>query len=254
VGLKNMIVKKQTTIGSWITIGDPIVAEVMAGAGFDWLTVDMEHSAITIKEAQDLIRVISLSGVVPFVRVGENNAGMIKRVMDAGAYGVIVPMVNSKEDAEKAVASVKYPPLGNRGVGLARAHSYGFTFADYKKWNENESVVIAHIEHIEAIENLEDILDTEGIDGTIIGPYDLSGSLGHPGELDHPEVKKALEKYEAVCAKKNMPKGSHVIPPNAKELKKKIEKGYTFLAWSLDTLFLGTACREGMKNIKGELA
>jgi len=253
VGLKNMIVKKKTTIGSWITVGDPIVTEIMANAGFDWLTVDMEHSAITISEAQNLIRVIELSGVIPLVRVGENDANEIKRAMDAGAHGVIVPMVNSKGDAEKAVEAVKYPPLGKRGVGLARAQAYGFDFEGYKKWSENESIVIAQIEHIEAIENIEEILNADGIDGTIIGPYDLSGSIGYPGEFDRPEVKRALDRYEAVCNKLNRPKGAHVISPCEDELKNKIESGYSFLAWSLDTLFLGTACRKVVKKIKGDI-
>jgi len=126
--LKDKLKKKELTLGSWITIGDQIVAEIMANSGFDWLTIDMEHSAITLDIAQDLIRTIKLSKCVPLVRVGENNPLIIKRVLDAGAYGVIVPMVNSREDAEKAVNSVKYPPKGFRGVGLARAQNYGFSF------------------------------------------------------------------------------------------------------------------------------
>src|SRR3990172_12592200 len=121
VNLKEKLKQNKLTIGSWITIGNSSIAEIMAKAGFDWLTVDMEHSAITLHQAQQLIQIIELSGVVPLVRVGENSPNLIKRVMDAGAYGVIVPMVNSKEDAEKAVNAVKYPPVGNRGVGLARA-------------------------------------------------------------------------------------------------------------------------------------
>ena len=129
--LKERLRKKEVTIGSWITLGHPSVAEIMAKAGFDWLTVDMEHSAITLHQAQQLIQVIELSGVVPLVRVGENDPNLIKRVMDAGAHGVIVPMVNSKEDAEKAVRSVKYPPRGFRGVGLARAQKYGADFEGF---------------------------------------------------------------------------------------------------------------------------
>ena len=126
--LKERLRKKEVTVGSWITLGHPSVAEIMAHSGFDWLTVDMEHSAITLHQAQQLIQVIELSGVVPLVRVGENDPNLIKRVMDAGAHGVIVPMVNSKEEAEKAVRSVKYPPKGSRGVGLARAQKYGADF------------------------------------------------------------------------------------------------------------------------------
>lgn len=134
--LKTKFVRREITIGSWITIGHQAVAEIMAGAGFDWLTVDMEHSAITLDIAQQLIQTIDLCGCIPLVRVGENNANLIKRVMDAGAYGVIIPMVNTKEDAERAVDAVKYPPIGKRGVGLARAQKYGLGFEEYKKWLE----------------------------------------------------------------------------------------------------------------------
>ena len=141
--LKDKLKRGELSFGSWITVGNPIIAEVMAVSGFEWLTIDMEHSAITLKDAQDLIRTIELSGSVPLVRVGEKNPNLIKRVMDAGAHGIIVPMVNNKEDADLAVRSVRYPPEGNRGVGLARAQQYGFGFEIYKEKLLSNSIVIA---------------------------------------------------------------------------------------------------------------
>ena len=199
--LKAKLMANQLTIGSWITLSNTAVAEIMAGAGFDWLAIDLEHSAITIGEAQQLIQIIELSRVVPLVRIGNNDPYLIKRVMDAGAHGVIVPMVNTKADAENAVSAVKYPPLGRRGVGLARAQGYGLEFEKYKKWINKESIVIAQVEHITAIENLEEILDIPEIDGTIIGPYDLSASLGVPGEFNQQKVMNAVSAYERVCRK-----------------------------------------------------
>ena len=243
MNLKNKLKKRELTIGSWITIGHTVVAEIMARAGYDWLTVDMEHSAITLDIAQDLIRVIELCGVVPLVRVGENNTNHIKRVMDAGAHGVIVPMVNSKDDAEKAVASVQYPPKGFRGVGLARAQKYGADFEGYKKWNEQESIVIVQIEHIKAVENLEAILSVPGVDGFIIGPYDLSGSLGVPGQFDHPEMLKALNRVKEVSKKMNALPGFHVIPPEVEAFQEKVLEGYKFVAHSLDSLMLSVQSR-----------
>lgn len=243
MNLKDKLRKRKLTIGSWITIGHTVVAEIMAKAGYDWLTVDMEHSAITLDIAQDLIRVIDLCGVVPLVRVGVNDPNMIKRVMDAGAHGVIVPMVNSRADAEKAVASVQYPPKGFRGVGLARAQKYGSDFEGYKKWNERESIVIVQVEHIKAVENLEDILSVEGVDGFIIGPYDLSGSLGVPGQFDHPEVISALARVKEVTEKMNALSGFHVIPPEKETLQEKIKEGYKFIAYSLDILMLSAQSR-----------
>ena len=125
------------TRGSWITLAHPSIAEIQAKAGFDWLAVDLEHSVLTIREAEELIRMIDLCGVVPLVRLTSNDANQIKRVMDAGAHGVIVPMVNSALDAITAIEAVKYPPQGKRGVGLARAQDYGESFSDYWSWQES---------------------------------------------------------------------------------------------------------------------
>ena len=252
--LKTKLGSRELTIGSWITIGSPIVAEIMAQAGYDWLTIDLEHSAITIAQAQDLIRVIELCGVAPLVRVGENDLTVIKRVMDAGAHGVIVPMVNSKEEAEKAVKAVKYPPVGFRGVGLARAQKYGQNFEGYKSWNLNESVVIVQVEHIRAVENLETILHVDGVDGFIIGPYDLSASLGHPGEFNHPEVLTALERVKTVAIKHNALMGFHVIPTDVETLLDKVKEGYKFLAHSIDILFLGNGSHNSLAAIKSEVS
>ena len=248
--LKEKLQKKQLTVGSWLTIGNPIVAEIMARSGYDWLTVDMEHSVISLKEAQDLIRVIELCGISPLVRVGHNQPNLIKRVMDAGAHGVIVPMVNSREDAKQAVGSVKYPPLGFRGVGLARAQNYGASFAAYKEWNQQQSIVIVQIEHIKAVENLEAILTVDGVDGFMIGPYDLSGSLGVPGQFDHPDVLAALSHVQQVSKKLNALSGFHVIPPEITSLNEKISDGYKFIAHSLDILLLGEQSRVVGQYIK----
>ncbi len=249
VGLKKNLRDRKFTAGSWITIGDASIAELMAQANFDWLVVDMEHSAITIDKAQDLIRTIDLAGSEPLVRVGENDPTLIKRVMDAGASGVIVPMVNSSSDAEKAVRSVRYPPQGARGVGLTRAQGYGFKFPEYRAKVNRESVVIVQIEHIDAIENLESILAVDGVDGSIIGPYDLSGSLGYPGEFDRPSVKQAISKYEEVCRKMRKPKGFHVVQPDPKRALELKRKGYSFVAIGIDTLYLGTKAREVLKQV-----
>lgn len=248
--LKEKLRNKELTLGSWITLGHPAIAEMMAQAGFDWLTVDMEHSAITEHQAQQLIQTIELCGVTPLVRVGHNDPTIIKRVMDAGSHGVIVPMVNSREEAQRAVASVKYPPLGFRGVGLARAQKYGADFEGYRQWNESQSVVIVQVEHIKAVENLEAILSVEGVDGFIVGPYDLSGSLGVPGQFDHPEVVAALDRVKEVTARLGAVSGFHVISDDPAQTAQKIEEGYRFVAYSLDILFLGNSCRNGLKKLK----
>ena len=145
--LKRKLQNKERTIGSWITLGNTGIAEIMANIGFDWLVVDLEHSMISIEVAGELIRVIDLAGVSPLVRLTSNQPDQIKRVMDAGAHGIIVPMVNKRTDAEKAVEAVHYAPHGNRGVGLARAQGYGDQFNEYVEWQEEGPVVIVQIEH-----------------------------------------------------------------------------------------------------------
>ena len=138
-----------TKIGSWITLNDPAIAEIMADAGFDWLCVDMEHSVIDFFEAKQIIIAIQSKGLKAFVRIGENNSLLMKRILDIGADGIIVPSVNSLKEAKKAVDAFKYPPMGKRGVGLSRAQGYGFTFEHYKDNLCKELTLILQIEHIE---------------------------------------------------------------------------------------------------------
>jgi 2-dehydro-3-deoxyglucarate aldolase len=249
--LKQRLRSGDTTVGSWITLAHPAIAELMARAGFDWLVVDLEHSVITIREAEELIRIIELCGVAPLVRLSANDPVQIKRVMDAGAHGVVVPMVNTAEQASQAVSAVKYPPQGTRGVGLARAQGYGQRFEEYKAWVEQHSVVIVQIEHIRAVDNLDRILAVPGVDGFIVGPYDLSGSLGVPGEFGHPSVLAALEKIRITAESMRVMSGFHVVHPSHEDVKAKMRAGYRFIGYSLDTLLLGEMCRTGLRLIKG---
>ena len=241
---------KNFSLGSWITLNHNSIAEIMSSSGFDWLCVDMEHSVTDYSEAQMLIATIQSKGIKAYVRVGENNNRIIKRVLDAGADGIIVPMVNSKEDAIDAVKSVKYPPLGTRGVGLARAQGYGFDFENYKNNKADNIKLIVQIEHIDAVNNLEDILSLDGIDGTFIGPYDLSGSMGKPGNYNDDDVIEIIRKYEETAKKYNKLIGYHIIEPDYNLVNEKVESGYNFIAFSLDTLFLGTIIRNQIKKIK----
>ncbi len=237
-------------IGSWITLNNSSIAEIMADAGFDWLCIDLEHTITDYAEAQQLILAIQSKGIKAFVRVGDNNSRIIKRILDAGADGIIVPSVNSAAEAKRAVNSIKYPPIGTRGVGLARAQGYGFGFESYRDGKAKEIKLIVQIEHINAINELDAIIQTEGVDGTFIGPYDLSGSLGKPGQWDEPEVKKAIEIYEVTAKKYNKIMGFHVVPPNYELVEEKIKKGYNFIAFGFDAIFLGTMVRNQLKMIK----
>ncbi len=236
--LKKRISAKELTVGSWLSFGYPSVCEIMATAGFDWMVVDMEHTAIDMSQALQLIQIIDLAGCVPLVRVGENDPLAIKRAMDAGAHGVIVPMVNTPAEARKAVSAVRYPPLGTRGVGLGRAHAYGLGFEQYRAWAEEETILIVQIEHIEGVENLEEILAVEGVDGFIVGPYDLSGSLGRPGDFAHPAVAHALETVRRIMKESPKVGGYHVVHSSQAEFVERIDQGYKFIAYGDDMVFL----------------
>lgn len=246
---KNLFIKNKVALGSWITLAHPAIAEIMANAGFDWLAVDLEHSVINIREAEELIRIIELSGVTPLVRLTSNNPSLIKRVMDAGAHGIIVPMVNSAEDAKQAVHSAKYPPSGKRGVGLARAQKYGADFKAYKEWQEDGSIIIVQIEHINAVNNFKDILSVPGIDGFIVGPYDLSGSIGIPGEFSHPKFLEAMKNIGEISKEMDAIGGVHIVEPDLQQLSKIIKEGYRFIAYSVDIRMLDEACRVALNSI-----
>lgn len=242
---------KRATIGSWLSLAHPGVVEIMAKAGFEWLVVDMEHTSINLAQAEEMIRVINLCKVAPLVRLSSNEPVQIKRVMDMGAHGIIVPMVNSREEAERAVQAMRYPPRGIRGVGLGRAQGYGTSFDTYRGWLEKDSVIIVQIEHIKAVENLDAILSIPEVDGFIVGPYDLSASLGVPGQFGHPKVVEALDAIQGRIGSHFA--GYHVVQPDIALVERRIGEGYRFIAYSVDFLLLGETCRRDYKAIQEQL-
>jgi len=250
MSLKNKLKNNELTIGSWIMMGNPMSVEVMSLAGFEWLVVDLEHTSINLETTKSLITTIQANDMKALVRVSKNEEVVIKQVLDMGADGIIVPMVSSKEDAIQAVNYSKYPPQGKRGVGLYRASGYGTKFEEYKKWVDEELVIIAQIEHIDAVNNIDEILQVDGIDGTIIGPYDLSGSMGYPGEFEREDVKESVDKVVIKCKEHNIPSGFHVVDTDPEKLQVKIEQGCTFLAYGIDYFFMRDAAVSGMNKLK----
>ncbi len=248
--LKEKLRNKKLTLGSWITLGHPAIAEIMAKAGFDWLVVDLEHSVITIEVAGDLIRTIDLCGVSPLVRLTSNDADQIKRVMDAGAHGIVVPMVNSAAEAAKAVAATRYAPRGTRGVGLGRAQGYGVDFKAYLEWQNDGPVVFVQIEHKDAIDRLEEILTVPGVDGFIIGPYDLSCSMGIPGQFERPEFVAAMTRIRETAKRIGCPAGLHIVEPDLPLLEQTINEGYTVIAYSVDIRVIDSGVRQGVNKMK----
>ena len=250
--LKKALRDNEQTYGSWITLANPLIPEIMAEAGFDWLCIDMEHSSIELSDVLNLILSIENNNMVPLVRVGENNSNLIKRVMDAGSCGVIVPNINSHDDAKAAVDAVRYYPNGTRGVGLYRAQGFGNKFLEYIDWLENQSIVIAQIEHIEAVRNIDEIFTTPGIDAFIVGPYDLSGSLGKPGKFEDKEVQQAINIILEAGEKHGITAGFHSVSSDPSEALLYKKKGFKLLGFSLDSIFLGDAAISALQKLKND--
>jgi len=241
--IKKNIGKKNPLIGSWITIPDINIIEIFTKFSFDWLCIDMEHSAISIDKIPVLTSLIEAKNISPLVRVGEHNPNLIKRIMDCGAHGIIAADVRTVEEAENIINSVKYPPIGQRGVGLYKAQHYGQGFSDYISWLKSESIVIVQIENQEAVKNLDSILSLKNLDGIMIGPYDLSSSIGHPGNFKNKEYQILLDAIIKKTKKYNKLLGIHSVTSNPTDYNNFRKNGYNFIACSLDTIFL-------MDNIK----
>lgn len=250
--LKTRLRSCELTLGTWITLGHPAIGEIMGRAGFDWVTIDLEHTVIDLEGMQHLIRTIDLLGVVPLVRLSANDPVQIKRVLDAGAGGIIVPNVKSVDEARAIIQAVYYPPKGSRGVGLARAQGYGASFDAYREKGVDELIVVVQIEHIEAVKNLESILDIPEIDALMVGPYDLSGSIGEPGNFESLQFKKLIERISEIAGKLGKCSGIHVVEPDLGKVQKVIAEGYRMIAYSVDIRMLDVICREAVRTVNRE--
>jgi 2-dehydro-3-deoxyglucarate aldolase len=243
--IKRTLKDGKLTIGSWMSMAHVSIAEILASAGYDWVVIETEHTAIDVSEVLRLIVAIEGRGAIPLVRLAWNDPIQAKAVMDSGAAGILVPMVNTKADAELAVSSIKYPPMGLRGVGLARAQGYGVALDEYVRNANRDGLLMVQIEHIDAVKNIDEILSVPGIDGTFIGPYDLSLSMGLAGQLQHPDVEVAKQHVLEATKTHGLAPGIHLVHPDtaAEDLRKCAELGYRFIALGTDILFLGDSCR-----------
>ena len=236
--VKVKIRKGVPVFGTWVMMGDLAAAEILARIGYDWVAVDIEHTAIGYETLRTLVCGIQRHGAQPFVRVEENDATVIKRVLDCGATGIIVPQVCSAREAERAARAALYPPEGLRGISISRATEYGANFQDYFRSINDQLVVIVQIEHIRGVEAVEEILAVKGVDGIFVGPYDLSGSMGIVGEFEHPRLKEALDRCARAAKQAKKALGYHVVAPDSAQALQRLEQGFNFIACSTDTLFL----------------
>lgn len=234
-------------IGTIVTLPCPEVVEALSWSGLDWVFIDMEHGPLDILTAQGLIRAVS--GIChSMVRVPENSPMWIRKVLDTGCDGVIVPLVCSATEARRAVDAAKYPPQGTRSVGIARAHRYGLEFAEYVAAANDRTSVIVQIEHIAAVECLDEILTVEGIDGILVGPYDLSGSMNRLGQVGHPEVQSAIKRVRDTCRERDMPVGFFVVDPG--DIEPALESGIRFLVVGTDLTFMTSSARQVVTSFR----
>lgn len=221
-------------IGAWQTLGNAGISEVLAGTNVDWVMIDMEHSMLDLRDVAEAIRVVDLLGKVALVRPPELDAALIKRILDAGAHGIMIPNVISVQQAKDAVAATRYAPSGMRGVGLGRAQAYGNGFREQFDWAQEGALVIVQIEDKRAIAELDDIFSVAGIDAFFVGPYDLSCSLGSPGDFTTPEFAQAMDTLLAKGREMGLPAGYHVVEPNPADLQARVDMGYRMIAYGVD--------------------
>ncbi|MBN2088206.1 2,4-dihydroxyhept-2-ene-1,7-dioic acid aldolase [candidate division KSB1 bacterium] len=236
--IKRALENKKITFGSWIQIGHPAVAEVLASTGLDWLAVDGEHSDIELQSLSNIFRALNGTACEPLVRVKENDTLCIRQALDAGAHGIIVPFVNSAAEAEKAVRAAKYPPVGVRGFSFSRCNRWGVDFESYAATANQNTAVIVMIESEQAVQNIESILRVQGVDGVFIGPYDMSGSFGILGQTTHPIMLNAYKKILAACHEHQKSAGLHIVLPDQDAISKAIRDGFTFIALGMDNVFM----------------
>ncbi|PJZ70304.1 2,4-dihydroxyhept-2-ene-1,7-dioic acid aldolase [Leptospira perolatii] len=248
--IRQKLAEGEVTYGTWMQIPHPAVAEILSASGFEWVAIDLEHGQVSPGLLPDLFRAIELSGACPFARVARNHPKDIKQALDAGAKGIIVPMVETKEDANNMIIWSQYPPDGKRGVGFSRANVFGLNFPEYSNLINKEIVMVAQIEHINAVKNLKDILSTGRLDAIMIGPYDLSGSMGLTGKFEHPDFLKVISTILAETKRQNVACGFHIIHPNEDSIGKVVSDGYRFIALGTDAVYLWSSATDTMQKAK----
>jgi 2-dehydro-3-deoxyglucarate aldolase len=246
--IRETLKEDRPTIGSWMQIPNASVAEVMGKAGYDWVAVDLEHGTFSLHQLPDLFRALELGGTLPLVRLAQGHIKDCKQALDAGAGGVIVPMVENAEDLKMVRNACCWPPIGTRGVGFSRANLFGKYFQEYNV-EAQSPLFVAMIENIKAVNQLEEILQVEGLDAILIGPYDLSASMGLTAQFESSAFVLAMERILKLSCKYKIPCGVHVVQPDAFLLRSRIDQGYRFLAYSIDSVFLSHAADFDIKKI-----
>lgn len=232
--------ERKLTFGSWLQLGSPEVAEIMARKGFDWLVVDLEHGAIDRGRLESLVRAIEGCGLIPLARIMACDPILSRQAFDAGCVGVIIPHVENSSAFEAFVRASSWPPNGSRSIGFFRANDYGLRFDDYAV-EAADPIFIPMIESVAGVENVEAIVSSGHADAVLIGPYDLSASVGTPGNFGSKVFMEAEEHVLQICSKFGVSLGIHDVDPSAQSVSQYVERGFNFVACGMDTVFLSRA-------------
>ena len=236
----------ETLIGTLVSLPSAEICELLSYIGYDWLFIDAEHGAFNPQQAQAMLQAASVTPCVIRVPVGE--AIWIKKALDIGAAGIIIPQVHTAEQAKEIIYHCKYSPIGDRGIGIGRAHKYGIEFEQYLNNANGETAVILQAESKEAIDNIDDIVKLEGLDAILVGPYDLSASLGKPGEINDPVVQDAINTVIKSCKNAGVSLGFFGVSAEAVLPYKK--KGFTLLTVGVDAGFIIKSASQTLADMR----
>ena len=228
------------TIGAWMQISSTEIADILSSnEQFDWICVDLEHGNFGYEKLSDIFRIIQLNGKIPFARLKSCDVNQAQQVLDLGAMGLIIPKINNSKEINLLIDSVSHPPKGFRGHAFFRANMFGKYFSEYNRVLK-KPIIIAMIETKEGLNSINEILKIKQLDGIFVGPYDLSASLGSIGNFKSKLFINSIKKI--TLASKNHKKilGIHVVQNSKKDLKKYISKGFKFIAYSMDSVILGS--------------
>jgi 2-dehydro-3-deoxyglucarate aldolase/4-hydroxy-2-oxoheptanedioate aldolase len=234
-------------IGAFVSLPSSEIAEILSEVGFDWLFVDMEHTTLNVDDVKRILQAVG-DRCACFVRVPNKSQAELKRVLDAGADGIIIPHVNTADEVHRIIQSCLYPPDGSRSVGLARAQRYGLRFEEYLE-NANKTIaIIPQVEHMDGVQNIQEIVSVPGISAVFIGPYDLSGSLGKLGKIEDPQVQNNISDVRDACQRAELPVGIFCRDVDVASFY--IEQGFTLLTVGMDILFIGDSAKDTLQKLR----
>jgi len=236
--LKRKLTQREKLFAGWISYSHPSITETFARAGFDFMFIDMEHSTISLEQGQRIIAASQSEGVPCIPRPVSHSNDYFKPLLDSGADGILMQMVEEVSQVKAFIGDMKFPPIGNRTYGVNRAHAYGFDFEEYiKTWNQ-DSIVMLQVESIKGVQNIESLIDFEQVDAVMIGPLDIAGSLGVPGQPDHPFVRDASQKVIKACKKFGKSCGTQLADVSTERVQDLFAQGYTFTILGSDLFVL----------------